>query len=214
MPIILRLFLFGLCFCCQKGMAQSRLNPEAHTHGMAQMTVLYEAGQLLIELETPAANILGFEHSPQNTEQWQRLNQRKKTLTDSKNVVILQPDCKVQSVKVELPFQEKDEAKKLSKQPAAEHPSHAHGDDHKSHHAHNNHDYDTHSGHNAELDEAHQDIHLSYAWQCNGLEPPTIKLQVFILYPDFEKIQAQWITNGKQGTTTLDKNHVSLELKP
>ncbi|MDZ7922618.1 MAG: DUF2796 domain-containing protein [Marinagarivorans sp.] len=115
MPILLHLFLFGLCFCCHQGLAQSRLNPEAHTHGLAQMTVLYEAGQLLIELETPAANMLGFEHSPQNSEQWQQLSQLKKSLTDPKSVIDLQPDCKVQNVKVELPFQEKEKLKTPSK---------------------------------------------------------------------------------------------------
>ena len=212
MSTLLRMFLFGLCLCCHQGMAQSRSNPEAHTHGMAQMTVLYEAGQLLIELETPAANILGFEHSPQNTEQWQQLSQRKKSLTEPKNVIVLQPDCEVQSVKVELPFRDKEEAANISKQPAAEPPKHAH-DGHKPHEGYDNHNDGTHSDHNAEPHETHQDIHLSYAWQCHRLVPPTIKLQVFSLYPNFEKIQAQWIANGKQGATILDKNHVSLELK-
>jgi|GEM_PF-6244134 len=66
MPILLRMLLIGLCLSCPKGMAQSRLNPAAHTHGTAHITVLYEAGQLLIKLK---ATVLGFEHSPQITEQ-------------------------------------------------------------------------------------------------------------------------------------------------
>lgn len=210
MPILLRFFLFGLCFCCHEGLAQSQLNPEAHTHGMAHMTVLYETGQLLIELEIPVVNMLGFEHSPQDAEQWQQLSLLSENLNAPRKIIDLQPGCKVQSVTVELPFQERAEVKNTSKQPA-EHPKQAH-DDHMPHEEHENHSDDTHSNYDGEPHETHQDIHLSYAWQCNGRVPPTINLQVFSLYPNFETMQVQWVANGKQGATILNKNYASLEI--
>lgn len=39
-------------------------NPGAHEHGVARMNLVLESGELLIELESPAANLLGFEHVP------------------------------------------------------------------------------------------------------------------------------------------------------
>lgn len=205
MLVLLRFFILGLCFHCQQSVAASRHNPDAHTHGVAQMTVLYETGQLLIELETPAANMLGFEHRPQNAAQWQRLSQLEKTLNAPDKIVGLHPDCKVQNVKVELPFNEREETKNASGQPTTENPTHAHRD---------NHSDGTHSHHDKTPYKTHQDIHLSYEWRCTGPTSPVIQLRLFSLYPSFEKIQAQWVANSKQGAIILNKSHVSLEIKP
>ena len=41
----------------------------AHVHGAAQLTVAQEGTQVLLELESPAANIFGFEHPPSDAQQ-------------------------------------------------------------------------------------------------------------------------------------------------
>lgn len=38
----------------------------AHEHGVAQMDVVQDGTELQIELNTPAANLVGFEHQPRN----------------------------------------------------------------------------------------------------------------------------------------------------
>lgn len=53
---------------------------QAHEHGVAQLNVVLEAGQLDIELETPAANLLGFEHSPRSAKEQQQLQSLKTAL--------------------------------------------------------------------------------------------------------------------------------------
>jgi len=209
MPIFLRLLIVGLCFYCRQGIAQSHQNPVAHTHGLARMTVLYEAGQLLIELETPAANMLGFQHSPQNTEQWRQLSQLKKSLNAPENIIGLKPSCMVQRVDVRLPFQEREEAKIISVQPTAEKPAH-HEQPEDAHKGYN----DAKSRYNETSQDVHQDFYVSYAWHCIGPTPPIIQVHLFSLHPSFEKIQAQWVGISKQGTKTLYKNHAALEIKP
>jgi hypothetical protein len=42
---------------------------EAHEHGVAHMNVAFEGNELYIELISPAANIVGFEHQPRTQEQ-------------------------------------------------------------------------------------------------------------------------------------------------
>ena len=42
---------------------------EAHEHGVAHMNVAFEGNELYIELISPAANIVGFEHQPRTEEQ-------------------------------------------------------------------------------------------------------------------------------------------------
>jgi len=39
---------------------------EAHVHGVARLDVLLDGNTLTIDLDTPAVNLLGFEHVPQN----------------------------------------------------------------------------------------------------------------------------------------------------
>lgn len=42
---------------------------DAHVHGTAVLNIVVEDETVLIELETPAMNILGFEHAPKTEEQ-------------------------------------------------------------------------------------------------------------------------------------------------
>ena len=42
---------------------------KAHEHGVAQMNVAFEGNELYIELISPAANIVGFEHQPRTQDQ-------------------------------------------------------------------------------------------------------------------------------------------------
>ena len=211
MPTLSRLIVFGLFFYFYQGVTQSRLNPEAHTHGVATMTIVYQAKQLLVELETPAANMLDFEHSPQNEEQWQRLNQLEKSVSSPENIFSLQPACKLQSVEFELPFQDATESKHTVKK-SVELAKNNHNE-HKHHEESEHHSEDAHVEHDETPHETHQDIHLAYAWTCSRELPPTIKLQLFSLYPNFETINVQWVANGKQGAKTLNKNHATLDLQ-
>jgi hypothetical protein len=208
---LLHFLILGLCFCCHQATAQSNQNQDAHIHGLARMTILYEAGQLLIELETPAANMLGFEHRPQNTQQWQQLSQLKKSLNVPENIIGLQPNCEVKSVEIELPFQQTKETISLPSPPTVEESSHDHHHDHheETQEVHNH----TEPRYNGTSHDVHQDIHVSYEWRCTGSGPRIIQLYLFSLYPSFEKIQAQWVAYGKQGAKTLNKSHAVSEIK-
>ena len=42
---------------------------EAHQHGQGQLNIAIEGNTLQIELQSPAMNIVGFEHAPNNEEQ-------------------------------------------------------------------------------------------------------------------------------------------------
>ncbi len=42
---------------------------DSHEHGVAQLNIVWEGNTLHLELESPAMNIIGFEHMPGNSEQ-------------------------------------------------------------------------------------------------------------------------------------------------
>ncbi|BFM11225.1 DUF2796 domain-containing protein [Simiduia litorea] len=206
MRALLGLVTVGLCCFCRQGIAENRHNPEAHIHGVAQMTILSGDGKLLIDFETPAANMLGFERRPQSAEQWQQLSLVEKSLHSPNNIIDLQPDCKIQMVKIELPFQAEEKMKKVPDPTVANHRRHTH---------------DAQIADGAAVDSlrdepahaTHQDIRFSYAWQCNASASLTISLTLlFNRFRGFEKIQAQWVANGTQGATLLTRDHAVLEI--
>lgn len=182
--------IYGLLYG-QFSVSQERHNSAAHTHGLASMTVVYDAGQLLVEIETPAANLLGFEHKPQNTKHRQQVQQLNKNLKNPATVIGLMPDCVIHKADVDMPFSDAERA----------HESHEHDD----HHAHQ-HDADAHDN--------HQDVHLHYEWRCDGDRPPSITVNLFQHFSGFEKIETRWIVTGKQGAGTLTKNQTILEMAP
>ena len=59
--------LFALQIPWQASAASRQL--DAHEHGNARLNLAIDNGMLLLELESPAINMLGFEHAPENDQQ-------------------------------------------------------------------------------------------------------------------------------------------------
>lgn len=55
---------------------------EAHVHGEAEMTLILQNDELAINFESPAANLVGFEHHPETDLQRNALDA---VLTDLRN---------------------------------------------------------------------------------------------------------------------------------
>ena len=81
---------------------------EAHVHGEAELNLIIDGQHLLLELRSPAANLLGFEHEPENPEQQAKLNSALTLLKDYKNVLTIKNNqCQLQSSNIESPFHHK-----------------------------------------------------------------------------------------------------------
>ncbi|WP_319380644.1 DUF2796 domain-containing protein [Thiomicrorhabdus sp.] len=52
----------------------------AHEHGIAEMDIAIAGKQLMIDLESPAHNLLGFEHAPQTKQQKTLFEQKRQQL--------------------------------------------------------------------------------------------------------------------------------------
>jgi hypothetical protein len=55
---------------------------DPHVHGVAELNVVVDADSLLVELNTPAANLVGFEHPPQTDAQRNAVAEARRTLED------------------------------------------------------------------------------------------------------------------------------------
>lgn len=204
-------------------LAESVDNPDAHVHGEAQMSLVYEKGRLLMELESPMANFVGFEHKPESDTEWQKVKGLHKQLSSPEQLLVLPSSCKLVDAEVEVPFIESDD-------------DHSEHDHEKEHHDHDDHDSkhqhdekDMHEGHDEhehhahddgdekeskhdEHNHAHNDVSLSYEWNCKGSTPSSMKLNLFEQFSGFEKISVQSIIDGKQNLTTLNKSNFVLEM--
>ncbi|MCW8128024.1 ZrgA family zinc uptake protein [Microbulbifer halophilus] len=84
----------------------------AHVHGEARLDIAAEADSVYIEFESPAANLVGFEHAPQNSPQRRALRQAARTLAGAEDWLrFAGADCHLQEAGVEAPHGEKEETR-------------------------------------------------------------------------------------------------------
>jgi ABC-type nickel/cobalt efflux system permease component RcnA len=168
---------------------------EAHEHGVARLTLAAEGKRLEIMLESPAANIVGFEHSAATAEEEQKLAEAKAKLAKGESLFRINPEaqCSLSSSEIESALFEDDV-----------HENHDHHEGHDHH--------DEHTDH--EEGEAHNDIDVSWVFSCakpSALR--TVETGLFDLFPaGFEEIMVEWITATNASARTIHQDEV-IELK-
>lgn len=177
----------------------------AHEHGHAQMSVIVEKNDLLISLESPAINVFGFEHKPENKMQHKKVGDAVKDLEKVQSLITLDKsaNCNLVKSKVDQPFEiahadeDKDE--------------HKHDADHKDEHDEHKHDED----HAEHKESTHSDVDVEITYACKDASKLT-KMDLsglFKRFPIFEELDVQGIINGKQTATELSKDQAVLSLK-
>ena len=133
--------------------AQSTRQHDSHAHGIGELNVVVEGDELAIELISPAANIVGFEHAPSNDEQKAAVAQAKETLEQAEMLFVLseRAGCQAEHAHVESELLEGHEHEEHHDD------EHAHEDEehHDDEHAHE--DEEHHDDEHAHEDEEHHD---------------------------------------------------------
>ncbi len=83
-------------------------NHGAHVHGEAELRIVLNKNEAVVELESPAENIYGFEHAPKDAKQKQHVEAMNLKLTEyATKLITFTPDpaC-VPKVQIEKPFGE------------------------------------------------------------------------------------------------------------
>lgn len=76
----------------------------AHVHGEAQLRIAVEGDRLYAEFESPAANLVGFEHRPANTQQEALLERAGRTLAGADRFLVFRgARCRLLEADVEVP---------------------------------------------------------------------------------------------------------------
>ena len=172
---------------------------EAHEHGVAQMNVAFEGNELYIELISPAANIVGFEHQPRTQKQKAAVKAAIKTLEAVEKLFAFPSGVGARLVKSKVHTDinsdsghESDEAKshehdEMSRGPGNEdekhgHEEHQHGDEH----------------------ERHSEFKAEYHFMCKKPEKLVyVDVMMFSLFSGIEHIEVQLLTGAKQTALEL-----------
>merc|ERR1711941_213644 len=164
----------------------------SHVHGVAELMLAQEGNQLEILLESPAANIVGFEHKATSAEQIATVEQAEKLLNTPLKLFSFNGECNIHEVELE------------------EHGHEHHDHDGEHHHAEHKHEHHSdHEKHEEEHASSHGEISVHYHFDCqSGDDVSAVTLNLKQHFPAIESLSVSWITEQGQGAVTLDEHQL------
>ena len=177
-----------------KTLAQGSL--EAHVHGKASLNFVLDDQSLLIEFESPAYNLVGFEHEPKDQIQQKEVQDSLSLLSGPRKVFRFsdQAGCLVESVSVTTTMAG------VGKNTVGYE---------EEHHEEEHHD---HSDGDSTNKESHSEFKANYLMTCS--EPEKLRAVEFKLFKEFlglNSVQVQWINGEGQGYIELNAESSKLE---
>lgn len=162
----------------------------AHEHGVARLNVGLDGSTLELALESPAMNLVGFEHMPGSDADKAKVEAVRKQLEQPLKLFGLASSagCKEDQQELESPL--------FGSDPAAKHDDDDDDDDHDHDHAH---------------EHQHSEIHAHYQLTCATPAKLTqIDLSpLYKAYPQTQKINVQLVgPNGQKGIESTPGNAV------
>lgn len=173
---------------------------KAHVHGISEMTLVLEKNKLDIEFESPADNVVGFEHTASTPEQKRAVEKARDVLSAPQKLF------QFSGATCALTHHQVDVSSLLS------HEDHDHHEGHHGHEEHDHeeddHDHDSDKGsHKESHKESHSEIKAEYQFQCKeGGKLKSISVGLLDAFPGIEKLNVKWVADGKQGATRLNKS--------
>ncbi|ELA6984552.1 TPA: DUF2796 domain-containing protein [Vibrio parahaemolyticus] len=181
----------------------------AHVHGHVEFNIAQDGSDLLLEITAPGANVVGFEHAPENAEQEKTLQHAVATLEDSNALFAINPQaqCEIEEVHVEHTLGGQHE----------EHEHHDHeGHDHDehAHHDHDKHEHDGHEGHDHSEHSDHGEFTAQYRFHCAQVgELSRIQTDWFNQFPSTESVNVNLFTDTTQSAISLTKSNTQIAIK-
>ncbi|MDW2244902.1 DUF2796 domain-containing protein [Vibrio sp. 1287] len=181
----------------------------AHVHGHVEFNIAQDGSDLLLEITAPGADVVGFEHAPENAEQEKTLQHAVATLEDSNALFAINPQaqCEIEEVHVEHSLGGQHE----------EHEHHDHeGHDHDehAHHDHDKHEHDDHEGHDHSEHSDHGEFTVQYRFHCAQVgELSRIQTDWFNQFPSTESVNVNLFTDTTQSAISLTKSNTQIAIK-
>lgn len=183
--------------------SEQQRSHDAHVHGHAKMTIAALGDGLEIELQSPAMNIVGFEHQANSDQDRQAVEAAREFLAKADGWIALDESsvCTLQTAKVESEL-------------LGEHDHEEHKDeqdnDHEEHKDEHDHDHD----HEGEGSDQHSEFHVTVSYQCSDMKLlSSVSFSgLFTQYPGIVELDVEWVTDTRQSATELDSKNVEVNL--
>ena len=161
-------------------------NLGVHVHGLASIRLAIEKNNVVMELQSPSINFLGFERQPKKKSEIDHINRVESMLESAQIYKFIGSNCNLIKSNFEL-------------QTVSSHklPTESHGHDHET----------------DDVENSHREIMVYHQFICGNTK--TLKaLDVFLFdeFPQVEKINAEWVSESKQGKTSLTRKNFKINL--
>jgi hypothetical protein len=159
---------------------------DSHVHGIAELNLALDGREMQIELDSPAANLVGFEHAPSSAADRAALDQAVAVLEQGERLFVFNraAGCRLADVEIESELID------------GEHEGHKHHDEH-------DHDEKSHHGHQHD-GETHADIKAAYRFECdNPARLEQLDVELFRRFAGTERLNVQFVIDDKQGAAEL-----------
>lgn len=208
-PIITRIALLSIGLASMATYGQG-----AHVHGTATLSIAALDSTVLVEFESPAANLVGFENKAETKEQRQQVLNTGELLIAGQNLFSFNgASCQLTETEnnlIDVLFEEHhvdnhngDNDKHIKKHTIPSHDKHD-GEHHSDHHS-------NHTDHHDE--EAHSDIKAVYKFDCTkGQLPSTVDVKLMEQFTGIETLITEWVTERKQGAEKLTPSQITVSL--
>ncbi len=186
--------LLTALFVAASSISSSNLAAEsAHEHGVGELNVALEAGELIIELEAPGSDIVGFEHAPTTDHDKQTVHNA--VLKLKKGLAVFQPAasaaCRLDDVDVHSELM----AHSAGQTDEQDHQDHSQ----KDHGEHGKQDL----GHEQDKN-VHAEFRVFYRYICSSPAKLThLDLGYFKMFPGARELDARIITSRGQSAQEL-----------
>ena len=179
-------------------LAEETRSADAHEHGHGSFNMAVEGDAVAIELETPAFDILGFEHEAKTEADKAAIKTARAALADPVALFGLAPsaNCTITEAEIEIGAEADHHDDEHHEDEHHDDEHHAEEDDHKE---------DDHADHDEEGAE-HSEVHAHYALTCGAADKITgVNMTgYFNAFPKAEELDAAILTDAGQASGELE----------
>lgn len=178
---------------------------DAHEHGVGQLNIAFDGGQIAMELHAPGADIVGFEYAAERAEDRAKVDAAVATLARPLDLFALPAaaGCSVVQASASLESEEDHDEHGHEEGGHDDHDHEAHKDhddhDHADHAKKEDHDHDAHdhADHEDHADDAgHTEFHAEYLLDCaDTSQARVIDFAYFTTFPNALELEVQVISD-------------------
>ena len=213
--------VLAITFSALPAIAATERQLDSHEHGHAQINMAISGNEVLAELISPAANVVGFEHMPASDEDMHAVEEAVKLLSQGEQMLAFDAaaGCMMTTAEVEselmvdAPVDHDDDHHDGEK-----HDEHKHDDDHHDGEKHDehkhddeHHDGDGHDDH--DHDDVHSEFHVTWSFTCEKPDAlASVQVNLFEAFSGFDEIDVSVAGESQQSSFELSADQPAIEL--